>query len=126
LTLTLLALDGLVRLLLWYNYPLFTVDILDSAMIEKRQFERRPFEAFVEVRHPALGEFEWRAKDISEGGIFVRTGTSPKPPLGTVLKVRLKRHGGMINIEPLEMKVIHQQPDGIGLLFLLADDASDY
>ncbi len=95
-------------------------------MIEKRQFERRPFEAFVEVRHPALGEFEWRAKDISEGGIFVRTGAAPKPPVGTILKVRLKRHGGMINVEPLEMKVVHQQPDGIGLLFLLADDASDY
>jgi hypothetical protein len=92
-------------------------------MIELRQFERRPFNAFVEVRHPNMGIFEWRARDISEGGIFVRTGSSPKPPVGTVLKVRLKRHGSTINVEPLAMRVVHQRRDGIGLLFLSAAEA---
>lgn len=87
-------------------------------MIELRQYERRPFNAFVEVRHPDMGVFEWRARDISEGGIFVRTGTSPKPPIGTVLKVRLKRHGGAINVDPLAMRVVHVHRDGIGLKFL--------
>ncbi len=95
-------------------------------MIEKRRFERCPFEAFVEVFHPALGEFEWRARDISEGGIFVRTGASPKPPVGTVLKVRLKRHGGMINVEPLAMEVIHRQQDGVGLKYLLDDEFGQF
>ena len=91
-------------------------------MIELRQYERRPFNAFVDVQHPNMEIFEWRSRDISEGGIFVRTGSSPKPPVGTVLKVRLKRHGGAINIEPLPMRVVHQRRDGVGLLFLSAEE----
>lgn len=89
---------------------------------EARQFERQPFNAFVEVSHPELGAFEWRAKDISEGGLFVRTGASPQPPVGTVLNVRLKRHGGVINVDPLPMRVVHQQNDGIGMVYMLEAD----
>ncbi len=86
--------------------------------IEARQYERSPFNAFVEVWHPEMGAFEWNARDISEGGIYVRTGNSPKPPVGTILRVRLKRHSGLINIEPLPMRVVHHQSDGIGMVFL--------
>jgi hypothetical protein len=94
-------------------------------MVEMRKFERRPFNAFVEVRHPGMGEYEWRARDISEQGIFVRTGSSTKPPVGTVLKVRLKRHSGMINVEPMPMRVIHHQSDGVGLEFMVPDDSDE-
>jgi hypothetical protein len=94
-----------------------------SPVIELRRYQREPFNAFVEVQHPTMGIFEWRARDISEGGVFVRTGSSPKPPVGTVLKVRLKRHGGAINVEPLPMRVVHQHRDGVGLLFLSAEEA---
>ena len=89
---------------------------------EARRYERQPFNAFVEVWHPEMGAFEWCARDISEGGIFVRTGTSIKPPVGTVLKVRLKRHTGLINIEPMSMQVVHHQGDGIGMMYLFEDE----
>ena len=50
---------------------------------EARRYERQPFNAFVEVWHPEMGAFEWCARDISEGGIFVRTGpTSTKDTNG--------------------------------------------
>lgn len=92
--------------------------------LDARRYERSPFNAFVEVWHPDMGLFEWCARDISEGGIYVRTGNSPKPPIGTVLRVRLKRHSGLINIEPLPMRVVHHQRDGVGLVFLLGEDSA--
>lgn len=92
-------------------------------MIEQRRFERKPLSARVEVMHPDMGAFEWQARDISEGGIYVLTANSPKPPVGTILQVRIKRHTGALNEDPMPMQVVHHQRDGLGLMFVAEDQA---
>jgi len=89
-------------------------------MPEHRRFDRSNSEAIVELSHPTLGVVEVRARNLSAGGIFVLIGTHPAPPVGTELQVRIKRHTGLINAEPVTMRVVHHQPGGIGLTFVKA------
>lgn len=87
-------------------------------MIDQRRFERSPFSAQVEMTHPSLGMLKVKARDLSDGGLFVQMGSHTPPPVGTVVQVRLGRHTGMINAEPVPMKIVHHQRDGIGLMFV--------
>ena len=87
-------------------------------MLEHRIHPRTSSEAIVEIHHPSLGVYEVKARDLSEGGVFVLTGIYPKPPVGTELMVRIKRYTGAINQEPVKMRVVHEQRDGVGLAFV--------
>ena len=87
-------------------------------MIEQRKFERSSSAALCEITHPSLGTIELKVRDLSDGGAFVFTGNHIAPPVGTVVKVRIKRHSGVINDEPVDMRVVHQQAGGIGLMFI--------
>lgn len=89
-------------------------------MEEHRRFDRSSSEAIVELRHPTLGLVEVRARNLSAGGIFVLMGANPVPPIGTELQVRIKRHTGLINAEPVAMRVVHHQLGGVGLSFIKA------
>jgi hypothetical protein len=87
-------------------------------MEEHRHFDRTHSDAIVEMRHPTFGVLEVRARNLSAGGIFVLLGAAqPVPPVGTVLQVRIKRHTGPLNAEPVPMRVVHHQPGGLGLAF---------
>ncbi len=85
---------------------------------ELRRHTRTASAAIVEMQHPSAGLIEVRARDLSAGGIFVLLGTHPSLPPGTVVMVRIKRFTGIINAEPLAMRVVHQQPGGLGLAFI--------
>jgi hypothetical protein len=87
-------------------------------MLENRRYPRTSTDAMVEIHHPTMGVFEVKARDLSEGGVFVLTGMYPMPPVGTELMVRIKRYTGAINQEPVKMRVMHQQRDGVGLAFV--------
>ena len=89
-------------------------------MEEHRRFDRSSSEAIVELHHPMLGVVEVRARNLSAGGIFVLIGNHPILPIGTELQVRIKRHTGLLNAEPVAMRVVHHQPGGIGLAFVRA------
>lgn len=86
-------------------------------MEEQRRYARVPSTAVVEMQHPVLGMIEVKARDLSDGGIFVTMGNYPTPPLGTTLLVRIKRHTGVINQEPVLMRVVHHHGGGVGLAF---------
>lgn len=85
---------------------------------EQRRYSRTASSALVEMHHPSLGTIEVKARDLSDGGIFVLMGNHPAPPVGTLLKVRIKRYTGVINREPVPMRVVHQQAGGVGLAFV--------
>ena len=85
---------------------------------EQRRHTRTAVAAVVEMQHPNLGLIEVRARDLSEGGIFVLMGNYPPPPTGTVVKVRITRFTGVINHEPVPIRVVHQQFGGVGLAFI--------
>lgn len=87
-------------------------------MQEQRRYMRTSSEALVEITHPSLGMMELRARDLSEGGIFVLLGNQIAPPVGTVVKARIKRHTGLINENPVDMEVVHHQGGGMGLKFI--------
>lgn len=86
-------------------------------MAEQRKFIRAECSAMVEISHPSIGFIELKAKDLSDGGLFVFLGHHIAPPIGTLLKVKIKRHTGTINIEPIDMEVVHHHSGGMGLMF---------
>ena len=85
---------------------------------EQRHYVRRPSGALVEMHHPSFGTIEIKARDLSDGGIFALMGNYQAPPVGTTVMVRIKRYTGVINQEPIAMRVVHQQTGGIGLAFI--------
>lgn len=87
-------------------------------MVEQREHPRSSSGTVVEMSHPSLGVMEAKAGDLSDGGIFVYTGIHTPPPQGTVLKVKIKRFTGVINTDPVSMRVVHVQSNGIGLSFV--------
>lgn len=87
-------------------------------MSEQRRYIRTSSEALVEISHPSIGKMELKAKDLSEGGVFVHLGNHIAPPIGTVVKARIKRHTGAINTDPVDMQVVHHQGGGMGLKFV--------
>lgn len=87
-------------------------------MEEQRKFPRTPTAALVELVHPALGRIDVKARDLSDGGIFVLMGQHVCPPIGTMLQVRIKRFTGTINQDPVAMRVVHHQFGGVGLAFV--------
>ncbi len=87
-------------------------------MQEQRQYMRTSSEVLVEISHPSIGVVEMKAKDLSEGGVFVYLGNHIAPPVGTVVKARIKRHTGVINQDPVDMQVVHHQSGGMGLMFI--------
>lgn len=85
---------------------------------DQRQYPRSNSGAMVVMSHPSLGMIEAKASGLSEGGVFVYAGNHLMPPAGTVMQVKIKRHTGTINDEPVPMRVVHVQPEGVGLAFV--------
>lgn len=90
-------------------------------MEERRRFERRSVTIRVEISHPSIGTMMGTTSDISDGGAAVVLENQPLPPLGTEVLVRFHRLVGTINDEPVPMKVMHQNRNVIGLMFLPRD-----
>jgi hypothetical protein len=87
-------------------------------MNDLRRYMRNSSETMVEISHPSFGRVELKAKDLSDGGVFVFIGNHIAPPVGTVVKTRIKRHTGVINQQPIDMQVVHHQSGGMGLMFV--------
>ena len=87
-------------------------------MQEQRKYMRDSSVAQVEISHPSFGMIDLKAKDLSDGGVFVFLGSHIVPPVGTVVKARIKRHTGVINEEPVDMRVVHHLSGGMGLMFV--------
>jgi hypothetical protein len=86
--------------------------------MEQREYPRIQIPLLVELTHPAIGTIQTTARDISEGGIFVRMPDSPIK-VGGKLKLRL------MTILPtdtqatptVEMQVKRATDEGLGLAF---------
>ena len=87
-------------------------------MREQRRYMRDSSEALVEVSHPGFGTIELKAKDLSDGGVFVFLGIHAALPIGVVVQARIKRHTGFINQQPVAMQVVHHDSGGMGLMFV--------
>lgn len=87
-------------------------------MQEQRRYRRAGSDVLVEISHPSFGTISLKARDLSEGGVFVHLGNHIATPVGTVVKARIKRHTGAINAEPIDMQVVHHQGGGMGLKFV--------
>jgi hypothetical protein len=91
---------------------------MENRTADQRHFVRVPSTALVEMQHPSLGLIEVKARDLSDGGISVLMGNFPPPPMGLVVMVRIKRYTGVINQEPVPMRVVHHQFGCVGLAFI--------
>ncbi|BFM06429.1 PilZ domain-containing protein [Halioxenophilus aromaticivorans] len=86
-------------------------------MHERRRFERRPSSIRVEITHGAFGRIVGYARDISDGGASVMLEGELRPPVGTVVSVVFKKVSGQVNEKPVNMQVMHQNKNNIGLMF---------
>ncbi|ACR13545.1 PilZ domain-containing protein [Teredinibacter turnerae] len=87
-------------------------------MLERRKYERTPTSIRVEITHPAFGTLVGFTRDISDGGAQVGLESTPVPPVGTVVSVKFHKIVGPINLEPVEMKIVHCNRNVIGLMFM--------
>ena len=85
---------------------------------KNRRYPRVASDAQLEIQHPALGVISLKAKNASKGGFFALRGVHTLPPVGTEVRVKIKRHTGMLNTEPVQMRVAHVSAEGIGLEFI--------
>lgn len=86
-------------------------------MDERRRFERTSTSIRVEITHPAFGTIFGHTRDISDGGAQVTIENNPLPPVGTVVSVRFHKVVGLINQEPVNMRVMHTNRCFVGLMF---------
>lgn len=93
------------------------VTVIGSIFVEKRSFARTASNAQVDVYHEAIGKLSYMARDLSDGGVFLISGSAPKIPIGTTVQVIIKRYTGVLNQEPVAMTVVRHQGDGMGLAF---------
>ncbi len=91
--------------------------VKDMTVDDRRRFERRPTSIRVEITNPSFGTIIGFARDISDGGASVLIENAPLPPIGTVVSVRFKKVVGAINEEPVDMQVMYQTRNVIGLMF---------
>lgn len=89
-------------------------------MENRRQSLRVASDMLVEMSHPSFGAISVRATDLSDGGLAVMMGVHIPPPVGTEVKILIKRHKGIINSDPVNMKVMHIGENGkrVGLMFI--------
>lgn len=85
--------------------------------VERRRYERKATSIRVEIMHPAIGTLVGSTQDISDGGASVFIENHSLPPIGTEVRVRFVKMVGAINEEPVDMKVMYQQRNTIGLMF---------
>jgi len=86
-------------------------------VIDRRQYERTSASIRVEMTHPSFGTIVGFTQDISDGGARVLIENQPKPPVGTLVMVRFRKMVGPINDEPVQMRVMHQLRNTVGLMF---------
>ena len=88
--------------------------------ISKRQSPRLPINLEVEFNHKVTGVIYLQTKDISDSGIFIKLPPEQHPPVGTTAQVKLKNNFEDGEEPPiLEMRVVRQTKNGIGLAFNL-------
>jgi hypothetical protein len=89
-----------------------------KAIDERRRFERTSTSIRVEITHPAFGTIVGFAHDISDGGASVKIDNQPLPPIGTLVDVKFRKMVGAINLEPVRMRVMHENRNVVGLMFV--------
>lgn len=84
---------------------------------ERRLYERKAANIRVEIMHPSIGAMIGSTQDISDGGASVQLESQTVPPVGTEVMVRFVKVAGAVNQEPVNMRVVYQQRNTIGLMF---------
>ena len=74
----------------------------------------------LEFSHQSTGTIFLKTSDISDTGIFIYLNPEKQPPLGAFAQVKLNTNFEDGEEPPeLEVKVVRQTEDGVGLLFIL-------
>jgi hypothetical protein len=88
-----------------------------STIDDRRRFERKAAAIRVEIMHPSIGMMIGSTQDISDGGASVQIDSQSVPPVGTQVQVRFVKVAGAVNQEPVNMKVMYQHRNTVGLMF---------
>jgi len=86
----------------------------------QRTSARLPMQLEVEFNHSDFGTLFLMTRDLSDTGLFIKFEEDEKPPVGTTALVKLKNSFDDGEEPPtLEMEVVRQTSEGIGLKFKL-------
>ena len=81
----------------------------------KRKSERIPVAVMVRVLHESFGELTLKARDISDGGMFIFGDGNKWPPLGETIQVQALDTPEEATI--LNAKIVRQMAKGVGVMF---------
>ena len=84
-------------------------------MTEKRQHIRTTVTAGVKLMHPSIGSLSIKTRDMSNGGVFLFTGSQVELPVGT--EVSIQAQDMMAEAPIVKAKIIRVEPDGVALEF---------
>ena len=65
--------------------------------------------------HPSFGEVVCKARDISDGGMFIVNEDTEFPPVGTVMQAQALDMQAEAPL--LKVRIMHKRLNGIGLAF---------
>ena len=84
-------------------------------MTDQRQHRRTPMSAPVKLTVGDSGSLDVTLRDLSEGGVFLKIGDAPPPPLGSLVTVQVQ---GLPDAPLVQARVVRVEDEGIGLMFL--------
>ncbi|MHB8346806.1 MAG: PilZ domain-containing protein [Acidiferrobacterales bacterium] len=90
-------------------------------MTENRRYERYAMSLEVEVSYPEADKLTLSTKDISDGGVFLYMPNQPRPPVGTIMHLKLRGLLGGEEPPVVQVKVVRVTSDGVGLQFVTGD-----
>ncbi|MGI9287274.1 MAG: PilZ domain-containing protein [Pseudomonadales bacterium] len=91
----------------------------------KRVHIRNKLRAEVKLSHPEVGDLKLHTSDISEGGAYILSEGNALPSVGEVVEVQVQGLGDGGAGPLVKMKIVRFDNDGIGLVFVNEDSASD-
>lgn len=82
---------------------------------DKRKSPRIPLAVSVMVMHSSFGERILKARDISDGGMFIYSDGTDWPSTGTIMQVQAL--DTPVEATILDVRIVHVMPNGIGVMF---------
>lgn len=85
-------------------------------MIEdQRKSPRISLAVRVKVLHPSFGELILKARDISDGGMFIFSDGEELPMVGAVMQVQALDTPEEATL--LKVRIVHRLANGVGVMF---------
>ncbi len=83
---------------------------------EQREHIRSIMPAVVKVTHSSVGEITLKARDLSDGGVYVYCDSSGFIPVGS--EAKMQAVNDEIEMPVINVKIVRHDSEGMGMAFI--------